>query len=67
MLLKNIKYWNGKKWIPSNIKTDTLHIETENHFIDIVTDREVRKVEISSKKHKNIKGRNMRTFTSFID
>ena len=49
MLLKKITYWNGKKWMPLNIKTDSLHIETAKHNIDVVTDGDVKKVEILSK------------------
>lgn len=67
MLLKKITYWNGKKWMPLNIKTDSLHIETEKHHIDVVTDGDVKKVEISSKVEKDMKGRPTRSFTAFID
>ncbi len=67
MNFKSIEYWEKNKWNKLKIKADTMRIETKNYVIVIVDDLDVKKVEISTKELKDKRGRNKRTFVSFID
>lgn len=67
MIFKSIRFWSKNNWKNSNIKTDSIKIETKNYIIDIIDDSEVKKVMISSKIRKDKKGRPQTSFISFID
>ena len=67
MLFKEIEYWNGKEWKKLDIKTDSLKVVTKNHIVDIVDDKDAKRLQISSRINKNMEGRPQVSFISFID
>ena len=66
MLFKSIEIWSGKDWKLLKLKTDSIKIKTRHHIVEI-TDDDVKKVEVITRKDKNMKSRPRRSFMAFID
>ena len=67
MLFKEILYWNGKDWKKLKIKTDSLKVITKGYEVNILDDRDVKKVEINSLTEKDMRGKPKGTFVAFLN